>query len=219
MFQVRQKKIIGRLISLALLFVFFSYGGECWSQGLWEQGNFEVYVFKVGQGDSQFIVSPTGKTLLIDVAEMNWNSGKVAEMIAGKIREIMGSDFNHIDYIVASHLHLDHIGYVEYGGIWTLIEKHGFTVGKLIDRDSGVWKDKNHDGKCDPEKEIVWHHAGTTSGTAKKWLCYVTDPANAEKLNREIAIVGSTEQIDLGPNVVVTIVESDAKGIKYEKKI
>lgn len=37
-----------------------------------------------------------------------------------------------------SHLHLDHIGYANYGGFWALIEKYGITFGKFIDRDAGI---------------------------------------------------------------------------------
>lgn len=180
---------------------------------LWTPGNFEVYVLDVEQGDSQLVVSPSGKTLLIDVREASWNSGNGAVFVANKLREVMGPNFTHIDYVVASHLHLDHIGYAGYGGIWALIEKHGFTVGKLVDRDAGRWVDANGDGACDPKTEIVWHNAGTVSGTGRNWLCYVTNPANAAKLNREIALVGSTAQINLGPDVTIKVVQADADGV------
>jgi len=179
----------------------------------WTQGNFEIHVFQVGQADSQLIVGPTGRTLLIDVGELSWNSGRGAQLVANKIRQVMGANHNHIDYIVATHLHLDHIGYVGRGGIWALIENHGFTVGTLIDRDAGVWIDADQDGQPSQD-EITWHNAGTTSGTGWRWLGYATDPANATKLNREIAIVGSSTQIDLGPDVTVTVVQSDASGVK-----
>ncbi|CAG0937165.1 ComE operon protein 3 [Thermoflexales bacterium] len=185
--------------------------GAC--QGQWTPGTFAIYVFDVEQGDSQLIVSPTGNTLLIDVNEASWNTGAGVALIADKLHQIMGPSFNHLDYIVASHLHLDHIGYAGYGGIWGLIETHGFTVGKLIDRDAGTWVDSNGDGACNPDTEIVWSNAGTFSGTARHWLCYVTDPANASKLNREIAAVGSTTQIDLGPDVTVLVAQRDAENV------
>jgi hypothetical protein len=111
-----------------------------------------------------------------------------ADLVAKKIWEIMGPNFSHIDYILAIYLHLDHIGYAVQGGIWALLENHGFTVGKLTDRDSGVWGDKNNDGICDHETEIQWKNTGTKSGTGDKWLCYVTDPANASKVNHKIAV-------------------------------
>ena len=179
----------------------------------WTQGNFEIHVFQVGQADSQLIVSPTGRTLLIDVGETHYMRSQGAQSVAQKIRQIMGANFNHIDYIVATHLHTDHIGYVGNGGIWALIEDHGFTVGRLIDRDAGVWNDTNQDGQP-TQNEITWHNAGTTSGTGWRWLGYVTDPAVANQLNRQVAVVGSTSQIDLGTDVTVTIIESDAAGVR-----
>ena len=181
----------------------------------WTQGSFEIHVFQIGQADSQLIVGPTGRTLLIDVGELNWNSGRGARLVANKIRHVMGANHDHIDYIVATHLHSDHIGYVGRGGIWDLIENRGFTVGTLIDRDAGVWNDVDQDGQP-AQNEITWHNAGTTSGTGWRWLGYATAPNNAAQLNREIAIVGSTTQIDLGPGVTVTVVESDAQGVRME---
>jgi beta-lactamase superfamily II metal-dependent hydrolase len=201
MFRIKQSMMTALVISLALLFASHA------AAGTWTPGNFEVHVFQVGQADSQLIVSPTGRTLLIDLGELNWNSGKKATEVEEKMRQIMGSDFDHLDYIVPTHIHVDHIGRVDSGGIWKLLDpnEEGFTVGKLIDRDAGIWDDKNHDGIYD---------SGTTSGTPKWWLWYATNPDNADKLNREIAIVGSSTQIDLGPDVVVTIIESDANGVK-----
>ncbi|MCP4262903.1 MAG: hypothetical protein GY774_36140 [Planctomycetes bacterium] len=181
----------------------------------WTQGSFEIHVFQVGQADSQLIVGPTGRTLLIDVGERSWNSTQGATAVAQKIHNVMGANHNHIDYIVATHLHADHIGYVGRGGIWALIENHGFTVGALIDRDAGVWNDLNQDGEP-TQNEITWHNAGTTSGTSWRWLGYVTDPANVARLNRETADVGSMTQINLGPGVIVTVVESDAQGVRME---
>lgn len=185
--------------------------GPC--TGTWTPDTFEIHIFDVKQGDSQLIISPSGKTLLIDMGEPARNTGSGAAYIADKLRKIMGPSFSHIDYIIPSHLHLDHIGNAGYGGIWALLEVHGFTVGKLIDRDAGVWVDSNGDGVCNPDTEIVWDNAGTTSSTARNWLCYATNPENAAKLNREIAVINSTTQIDLGPDVTVKIVQRDAESV------
>jgi beta-lactamase superfamily II metal-dependent hydrolase len=175
----------------------------------WTAGNFEIHVFQVGQADSQLIVGPTGRTLLIDVGERSWNSTQGARAVAQKIHDVMGASYNRLDYIVATHLHADHIGYAERGGIWALIQTHGFTVGTLIDRDSGVWTDANGNNTFDTG-EIVWRNAGRTSGTGNNWLPYAT------QLNRVTAIVGSTAQINLGTGVTVTVVESDAQGVMME---
>lgn len=109
----RQNKLTAFLISLVVLFA-----SPAMVLGVWTPGNFEVHVFQVGQADSQLIIGPTGRTLLIDVGETHWRRSQGAQSVAQKIRNIMGATFNdHIHYIVATHLHADHIGYVGYGGI------------------------------------------------------------------------------------------------------
>ena len=89
-----------------------------------------------------------------------------------------------IRYLVYSHHHLDHIGYAGYGGFWGLIETHGITFDKIIDRNAGAWVDGfggvTVDGICDPDLEIQWYNAGTQSGTSRNWLCYATDSASTE---------------------------------------
>lgn len=185
----------------------------------WKSGEFQIHVFDVGQADSQLIVSPSGKTLLIDAGESNWNSKKLAGRVANKLREVMGADFSHLDYVVSTHLHLDHIGYAEKGGLWALIEKYHFTIGKLVDRNSAEWVDFDEDDEFDPPEELYWNNVGTVSSTATKWLTYVLDPANTSKLHREIARKGDKAQIDLGNPVTVEIVECDALGVTMEDGI
>ena len=79
-------------------------------------GEVSVYWFDVEQGDSQLIVGPTGKTLLIDLGETAWNSKGTttnAARIEATIRSICGTGTSPValDYVMASHHHLDHIGY------------------------------------------------------------------------------------------------------------
>jgi hypothetical protein len=151
------------------------------------------------------------------VREASWNTGAGAAYIAQKIRTITGG--SHVDVGVLSHHHLDHIGYAGFGGFWGLIENEGITFSQIIDRDAGVWSDGHGgglaDGMCDPDLEIVWHNAGTQSGTSRNWLCYATNPANSNIYPiREIAQVGSTNQIDPpDTGAVVEIVQADADGI------
>lgn len=183
----------------------------------WTPGTFEIRIFDVEQGDSQLIIYPSGFSILIDVREASWNTGAGAAFIAQKLRAITGG--SHVNVGVLSHHHLDHIGYAGYGGFWGLIENEGITFDKIIDRDAGVWVDGAGggatDGLCDPDLEIVWHNAGTQSGTSRNWLCYATNPANTNIYPiREVAQVGSTTQIDPpDANAVVEIVQADADGI------
>ena len=65
-------------------------------------GEASVHFIDVGQGDSEFIELPNGKTMLIDAGPTE-SGGEVASYIAG-----LG--YSRIDYIVATHPHEDHIG-------------------------------------------------------------------------------------------------------------
>jgi beta-lactamase superfamily II metal-dependent hydrolase len=183
----------------------------------WTPGTFAVYIFDVGQGDSQLIIFPSGYSILIDVRESSWNSGKGAALIAQKVRAITGG--SHVNVGMLSHLHLDHIGYAGYGGFWALLEIEGLTFDKIIDRDAGTWVDGHGggtvDGLCDPDLEIVWHNAGTVSGTARNWLCYATNPANTNIYPiRELADLWSTTQIaPPDPGAVVTIIQVDGDDV------
>ncbi|NOZ00030.1 MAG: hypothetical protein GXP40_12655 [Chloroflexi bacterium] len=181
--------------------------------GTWTPGTLEIHVLNIGQGESQLIIGPTGKTMLIGISEPSWNTNQGATWVASEIRRITGGE--HLDYVMASHWHLDHMGYAGYGGIWSLLEEQGITADVLIDRDGGTWVDANSDGICDPDTEIVWHNAGTMSGTGRNWACWATDPTTIGGQIRQIAQIGSTTQIDLGiaDGVTVKIVQVDADGV------
>lgn len=181
--------------------------------GTWTPGTLEIHVLNIGQGESQLIIGPTGRTLLIGVSEASWNTNQGATWVASEIRRITGG--SHLDYVMASHWHLDHMGYAGYGGIWSLLEQQGITADVLIDRDGGTWVDTNSDNICDPDLEIVWHNAGTVSGTGRNWACWVTDPTTLGGQIRQIAQINSTTQIDLGlaDGVTVKVVQVDAQGV------
>ncbi|MFA5836111.1 MAG: lamin tail domain-containing protein [Bellilinea sp.] len=181
--------------------------------GTWTPGTLEIHVLNVGQGESQLIIGPTGKTLLIGISEENWNTNQGATWVASEIRRITGG--SHLDYVMASHWHLDHMGYAGYGGIWSLLEQQGITANVLIDRDGGTWVDSNSDGICDPDLEVAWHNAGTVSGTARNWTCWATDPRTKGGQIRQLAQINSTTQIDLGlaSGLTVKVVQVDAQGV------
>lgn len=181
--------------------------------GTWTPGTLEIHVLNVGQGESQLIIGPTGKTLLIGVYEPGWNTNQGATWVASEIRRITGGE--HLDYVMPSHWHLDHMGYAGYGGIWSLLEEQGITADVLIDRDGGTWVDANNDGICDPDLEVVWNNAGTVSGTARNWVCWATDPNTIGGQIRELAQIDSTTQIDLGlsEGLTVKVVQVDAQGV------
>ncbi|MGZ3461027.1 MAG: ComEC/Rec2 family competence protein, partial [Archangium sp.] len=61
-----------------------------------------VYFFDVGQGDSALIVSPTGKTVLID-----GGPPEAADTLVPRVRELVQGP---LDLVILTHPHLDHLG-------------------------------------------------------------------------------------------------------------
>ena len=211
----------------------------CSTAGTWAQGELNVYWFDVGQGDGQLIVGPTGKTLLIDLGETAWNSKGAttkATRVAAAIRAICGTGANPValDYVMASHHHLDHIGYAWNpqdspgavgNGLYQLLTPGGlgFSVGTLFDRDGGTWTDANADGQCTvgtaaaPSDEIAWHNVGTTSQTSRRWICWLYGPDfQADRATISGHVVTLTNDapwpaIDLGPGVGAAILNANGK--------
>jgi len=149
--------------------------------------------FDVGQGDAALIISPTGKTMLVDVGEERWNETKNADNIADYLLNELGDTL--IDYLVVSHYHTDHLGSIGKGGIWYLLEKKGIKIDKTIDRG---FSPKSHDAFSSNTQ--VYHKY-------KSWA----QAAGANKINRETAEIGNS-QIDLGGGVVVKIVSFNCNG-------
>jgi len=61
-----------------------------------------VYFFDVGQGDAALIVSPTGKTVLID-----GGPPEAREHLGRRLRELVKEP---LDLVILTHPHLDHLG-------------------------------------------------------------------------------------------------------------
>ena len=61
-----------------------------------------VYFFDVGQGDAALIVSPTGKTVLID-----GGPPEAGEHLAARLKQLVRGP---LDLVILTHPHLDHLG-------------------------------------------------------------------------------------------------------------
>ena len=214
-------------------------GEPCSTDGTWVEGELNVYFFDVEQGDSQLVVGPTGRTMLIDLGEKSWNAFWTtnAMMVADEIREICGIPEGavHLDYVMISHHHLDHAGYAGNpndtgnigNGLWQLLhpDHQGFTVGTLIDRDAGEWVDTNEDGDCDvgtasqPSDEVVWNNAGTVSQTSRRLVCWLYGPdGQRDRLHIEGRVLRMTNDdpwpsFDMGSGVTAQVLMANAKGV------
>jgi competence protein ComEC len=80
------------------------------------KGNLKVHFIDVGQGASQLIISPTGKTILIDAGNNNKEKLVVAYLKKEKIKKI--------DILIGTHPDADHIG-----GLDAVI--NNFDIGKI----------------------------------------------------------------------------------------
>jgi hypothetical protein len=218
-------------------------GTACQPGSGWTAGEVTVYWFDVEQGDAQLIIGPTGKTLLVDLGERAYNStgtNTMATRVSARIREICstGSAPVHLDYVMPSHHHLDHIGYAKvpddtsnYGnGLYQLLTPAsagglGFTVGTFFNRDGGTWTDANGDGRCQvgtsasPSNEVAWNNAGTTSQTARRFICWLYGPAGqadrASIEGRVMTLVNTAAwpSLDLGTGVSAAILGANGKDV------
>jgi competence protein ComEC len=64
------------------------------------KGQLEVHIIDVGQGDSIFIRGPEGQTMLIDGGSEG----------TGALQYLQGQSVDHLDLMLATHPHEDHIG-------------------------------------------------------------------------------------------------------------
>ena len=91
------------------------------SPALAQSEELEVVCFEVGTGDATLIISPSGRTMLIDGGPTRTGN----EVILPFLRE---RDIQHLDYICASHYHTDHVGGLDE------LAKSGLSIGEVIDR-------------------------------------------------------------------------------------
>jgi hypothetical protein len=163
-------------------------GGRCGS-GSWQPGWLEIHHIDAGDAVSSLIVSPIGRSMLVDAGEAAWNGDGGARLVGEYVRGILGC--TRLDYVVASHFHLDHVGYPGFGGLWHLAVRQGFSVGKLLHRD-------------------LYGFAGTGGETLAAWRDYLQSP-EGQALHPEIARLGP-EQVQLGGGVAFAFVAVDADG-------
>ena len=95
-----------------------------------------------------------------------------------------------------THYHLDHHGSVGKGGIWYLLEKVGFTFGKFIYRNAGIYKGSKL-SECNVNT-INWNNVGQVSTATTEFICYATSVNEKTKLSQiaEKAKICSTNQIN-----------------------
>ena len=158
--------------------------------GMWQPGWLEIHHIDAGQATSTLVVGPTGRSMLVDAGEADWEDNDGALIIGPYIKSVLGSA--HLDYVLISHFHVDHTGYPGFGGLWHLVNAQGFTVGKLLRRDFA-------------------RYAGEDGGTLARWREYLAGEGQS-LLHPQVVTLGDG-QIDLGPGVAVRLVAVDGNGL------
>lgn len=98
------------------IFSFRHYDSSYEENNINHDGKFISYYIDVGQGDSEFIEFPDGKTMLIDAG-----TDEYGETVTEQIKDL---GYSKIDYIVCTHPHADHIG-----GMADVV--NSFDIGKI----------------------------------------------------------------------------------------
>ncbi len=92
-------------------------------QQLFPQSKLQIHHIAVGQGDCALIISPAGKTVLIDAG----NNGKGNKVV---LPYLHSRSVLYLDYVIASHYDADHIG-----GLDEVIQGLGsMNIGDCCDR-------------------------------------------------------------------------------------
>ncbi|MBR2031644.1 MAG: MBL fold metallo-hydrolase [Alistipes sp.] len=89
----------------------------------WSKGCFDIHFINSGRGECCFYIMPDGTTLLVDAGEVGPSKIEVMQRPNGNVRPYMvyANYIKHflpkgakaIDYSLATHLHIDHVGTVK----------------------------------------------------------------------------------------------------------
>ncbi len=115
---MKKKKILVLLIVILIAFVYEFLTDNHTEENITptDTETAQVHFIDVGQGDSELILLPDGKTMLIDAGE----NGK-GETVVNYLEEL---GVEKIDFLVGTHPHSDHIG-----GLDVVIEN--FQIGEI----------------------------------------------------------------------------------------
>lgn len=166
------------LLAVVLVIATFPFASQ------WQRGKMELTVLDVGQGDSLFLVSPNGKTLLIDGGgAFGGFPGRPEHLATDPGEEAVSTylwsrGFKSIDVVAVTHGHQDHLGGLtavlqnfKVGTLWVgrevagaalqnleeLANSRGVTVAHELRGEQFHW-----DGA---EGQVLWPEAASDKGT------------------------------------------------------
>jgi competence protein ComEC len=110
---------------IVLLFLIFYFLLPAYEISSFKSKEARLIFFDVGQGDSVMLISPKGKTLLID--------GGPDKLILEKLAKLLPRDQTKIDWVILSHDHADH-----YIGLISLLDY--YSISQVI---APVWSNNS----------------------------------------------------------------------------
>jgi hypothetical protein len=162
--------------------------------GSWQPGALEIHHFAIGQADATLLVGPGGETLLVDLGETAPERSAGAERVGAAIERVLGC--RRLDQALITHFHLDHAGAVGQGGLWHLVERQGFHVGRLLHRDAAGFR-------------------GEAGDTLAGWRGYLAQLAGAPGRRPRPVLVAEGVPLSLGPAVAARVVAVDGAGVLH----
>ena len=155
--------------------------------------------FNVGQADAMLLIH-RGQSVLFDCGSPLEDPERVMKVIPSRLISLTGK--RHIDYVVISHYHQDHLGNPGRGGpktrrsgLYSLLDDANITVGTLIDR--GRWALGN------PSATYKKYHRAT-----QRWL--------SERKVKEHRTVKTGDSLELDRDLRITFVAASGNGLFEE---
>jgi competence protein ComEC len=165
------------LLAVVLVIATFPFSAK------WQRGQMELTVLDVGQGDSLFLVSPTGKTLLIDGGgAFGGFPGRPEHLATDPGEEAVSTylwsrGFKSIDVVALTHGHQDHLGGLtavlqnfKVGTLWVGREVSGTALQKLEELANSRGVTVAHEVRGEQfhwdgaEGQVLWPEAASGAG-------------------------------------------------------
>ena len=166
------------LLAVVLVIATFPFAAQ------WQRGKMELTVLDVGQGDSLFLVSPNGKTLLIDGGgAFGGFPGRPEHLATDPGEEAVSTylwsrGFKSIDVVAVTHGHQDHLGGLtavlqnfKVGTLWVGREVAGTALQKLEELANSRGVTVAHELRGEQfhwdgaEGQVLWPEAASDTGT------------------------------------------------------
>lgn len=170
-----------------------------WSK--WEEGYLDIHHLSTGAGDCIFIVMPDGTTMMVDAGnkidtgdtypgQLPDNSKTTGEWIARYVEHFASEAGlekpKHLDYMLVTHFHDDHIGSISGTSRWTLSADGTYKmtgvsrVANLLQIDKIV--DRDYPDYCNPAGTSIYSDP-TTQNYLNFIASYVKNGGKVEKFS------------------------------------